>query len=76
MYSGNDDIFTANIRIIISNFFSPLTTVIESIFLFNVDIIALKVIGVDTNNIFFTTFFRLSCLWFTEFLISIAIFLL
>ena len=37
------------------NFFKFLTTVNESIFLFIDDIIAVNVIGIDTNNIFLIT---------------------
>ena len=37
------------------NFFKFLTTVNESTFLFIDDIIAVNVIGIDTNNIFLIT---------------------
>ena len=44
-------------------FFKYLVTVIESTFLFNVDIIALSVIGSETNIIFFTILIGLSDLY-------------
>lgn len=44
------------------NCFRLLTTVNESMFLFNDDIIAVKAIGVDTNNTFFIMLFTLSYL--------------
>lgn len=44
------------------NSFNPLTTVNESIFLFNDDIIAVNDIGIDTINIFFIIVFTLSYL--------------
>ena len=44
------------------NCFRLLTTVNESIFLFNEDIIAVKAIGIDTNNIFLIIVFTLSYL--------------
>ena len=46
----------------VKNCFSPLTTVTESIFLFNYDIIALNAIGIETNNMFLIINATLSCL--------------
>ena len=40
----------------VKNVFNPLTTVIASIFLFTAEIIELKEIGIDTANMFLTTF--------------------
>src|SRR5699024_164570 len=44
------------------NSFKLLTTVNESMFLFNDDIIAVRAIGIDTINIFFIIFLTLSYL--------------
>ena len=53
------------------NSFRLLTTVNESIFLFNDDIIAVSAIGIDTNSIFFIIVLILSYLKFTVDLISV-----